>query len=83
MAIKLSLGKLEMTDEFESIPNVLYVNKIQVLTNSFNDLKILKNLPFHHKDPFDRFIIAQAISHQMKVLTIDPAFDDYEVKTIW
>jgi PIN domain nuclease of toxin-antitoxin system len=40
-------------------------------------------LPFHHRDPFDRLIIAQAIIEQIPVVSADTAFDDYPVKRLW
>jgi len=50
-----------------------------------SETHILENeqLPFHHKDPFDRIIIAQAIVEQMSVITSDDAFDAYPIKRIW
>jgi PIN domain nuclease of toxin-antitoxin system len=62
----------------------------EVATNQFGILHIeprhiarLTTLPFHHRDPFDRLIIAQAMVEQIPVITADSAFDDYPVKRLW
>lgn len=46
-------------------------------------LGIVATLPFHHKDPFDRVIIAQAIHHQMPLISVDALFDDYPIQKVW
>lgn len=46
-------------------------------------LDALSGLPFHHKDPFDRLIIAQALAERMPVLTRAPAFAGYRIVTRW
>ena len=43
----------------------------------------LTTLPFHHRDPFDRLIIAQAMAEQIPVVSGDAAFDSYPVKRLW
>jgi len=40
-------------------------------------------LPFHHRDPFDRLIAAQALEEKLPIVSADPAFDKYEVKRLW
>lgn len=40
-------------------------------------------LPMHHKDPFDRMLIAQASNHGLTIISCDPKFDEYEVERIW
>jgi PIN domain nuclease of toxin-antitoxin system len=61
-----------------------------IIQNGFQILPIeprhaaeLTTLPFHHRDPFDRLIIAQAIIEQIPVISADIAFDDYSVKRLW
>ena len=41
------------------------------------------NLPFHHKDPFDRLLIAQAIVEDISIISTDRIFDSYPVDQIW
>lgn len=43
----------------------------------------LQDLPWHHKDPFDRMLIAQAQTEQLSIVTADPQFKEYEVKVVW
>jgi PIN domain nuclease of toxin-antitoxin system len=55
-----------------------------VLEMTHEHLDILKTLPFHHKDPFDRLIIAQSIAENIPILSRDELFDDYEnVQRFW
>jgi PIN domain nuclease of toxin-antitoxin system len=84
IAIKYGLGRLVLTDKFE----VLFPN--QIINNGFEQLAIENRhfyefikLPQHHSDPFDRLLIAQAISEQMSMVSIDSAFDNYSVNRIW
>ena len=43
----------------------------------------VSSLPFHHRDPFDRLLIAQSLSEEVPILSADDAFDDYGVERIW
>ena len=62
MAIKVSIGKLELPGRFEPfISEQLAVNDIDLLPIAMNHMAILTALPLHHRDPFDRLIVAQAI----------------------
>ena len=56
---------------------------ITILDISFRDIVRVASLPFHHRDPFDRLLIAQALEGQAPVVTADPAFAHYRVKRIW
>jgi PIN domain nuclease of toxin-antitoxin system len=44
---------------------------------------LLINLPFHHRDPFDRLLIAQSIREQLAIISKDQAFDSYPVLRLW
>ena len=84
IAIKHSMGKLPLARSFaETFPAQLDANTFQTLQAEVEHLARLIDLPFHHRDPFDRLIIAQAIVEGLPVLTRDGAFDDYPVETIW
>lgn len=84
IAIKASLGKLELKQPFgELIPRQLLSNEIGLLPVELKHLTVVTNLPFHHRDPFDRLLIAQAISEGIPILSEDPAFRDYPVHVIW
>jgi PIN domain nuclease of toxin-antitoxin system len=84
LAIKTSLGKLELKQPFgQLIPSQLLENEIGILPVQFKHLVVLTSLPFHHRDPFDRILIAQAISEGIPILSEDPAFRDYPVQIVW
>src|SRR5690242_17948840 len=60
MAIKISIGKLKLSQSIDQfIPNQLQENKISQLDIHFRHLVRVANLPFYHRDPFDRLIISQ------------------------
>jgi PIN domain nuclease of toxin-antitoxin system len=83
LAIKFSLGKLQLAGDFSEIGSFLHQNEIDILPITFEHIQQLLALPFHHRDPFDRIIIAQAISEKLSVITKDVLFDDYGIATIW
>jgi PIN domain nuclease of toxin-antitoxin system len=84
MAIKLSLGRLTLAEPFGVlIPQQLRVNGIEILNIEIDHLAVLTTLPFHHRDPFDRLIIAQAIVEECPIVSIDPAFNAYPVERLW
>ena len=60
IAIKLSLGKLEVNIPFKQIEDAVFKNNFQILPISFTDLLKLSELPFHHRDPFDRLLLRNA-----------------------
>jgi PIN domain nuclease of toxin-antitoxin system len=70
MAIKLGLGRLTLAESFGVlIPQQLRVSGIEVLNINIDHLAALTTLPFHHRDPFDRLIIAQAIVEQCPIVS--------------
>jgi PIN domain nuclease of toxin-antitoxin system len=84
IAIKSSLGKLTLVEPFDKlIPREMMANEIQLLPISISALSQLTTLPFHHRDPFDRLIIAQAMTENLTVIGKDPAFSQYAVGLIW
>ena len=84
IAIKISLGKLQLKQPYEIfVPQQLAFNGIGVLNLSLEHTAALATLPFHHRDPFDRLIVAQAMIEEMPLVSVDPAFDQYSVKRIW
>ena len=84
MAIKVSLEKLTLSEPFETlIPEQLALNGVEILGITVAHTTQIANLPFHHRDPFDRLIIAQALEEQMPVISVDGAFDEYGVTRIW
>ena len=84
IAIKVSLGKLELTEPFETlIPEQLAENGIELLDISVEQTALVASLPFHHRDPFDRLIAAQAQTEQMTLVSADEIFDIYDVTRLW
>jgi len=58
-------------------------NQFRILPIEPRHVAPLTDLPFHHRDPFDRLIIAQAMAEQIPVVSADTAFDAYPVKRLW
>ncbi len=84
IAIKLSMGKLTLTGQFRDlIPQQLQINDIALLPITPGHLATVAGLPFHHRDPFDRLIIAQAATEKIPVITTDRAFASYEIEQLW
>ncbi len=84
IAIKTSLGKLELLSPFDQlIPTQLEKNAIDVLPIELDHISGIINLEFHHRDPFDRLIIAQGITEQIPIVTSDRMFTKYPVEVIW
>lgn len=84
MAIKAGLNKLKLhTAVREYIMTRIKKHDIQVLDISIEHCSKVENLPFHHKDPFDRLIIAQGIIENLPILTDDKDFDSYPITKIW
>ncbi|ETR69857.1 MAG: PilT protein-like protein, partial [Candidatus Magnetoglobus multicellularis str. Araruama] len=84
IAIKVSIGKLQLLKHFDIlIPEKIEENEIEILNLELKHFSTMMKLPFHHRDPFDRIIIAQSITENISVITSDGIFEDYLVKVIW
>ena len=84
MAIKVSIGKLNFKVPFKDfILEQVAIGKYELLNINTPHIFQLTNLSHHHKDPFDRILIAQAISENIPIVSIDVAFDNYGVQRIW
>lgn len=84
ITIKSSIGKLKLGLPFAVlIPQQLTSNMINQLPITVDHLAALANLPFHHKDPFDRLLAAQALVEQIPIISIDNALDSYGVVRLW
>lgn len=83
IAIKSSLGKLELKGDFNHIAGFLNDNDIELLPITFEHLQRLMQLPLHHRDPFDRVIIAQALTEGLPIATKDDNFPAYGVNIMW
>lgn len=83
-AIKVSVGKLNLPQPIRQIVQTeISNNNLNLLDIKLDHLDLLERLPFHHKDPFDRLLIAQAQMENLTIVGIDTAFDQYGVNRIW
>ncbi len=83
ISIKLGLGKLKLQNSFSDLKPVLQTLKIEILPITFADTECYLNLPLHHRDPFDRILVAQAMNHSLILMSRDSAFDAYSIQRIW
>ena len=83
IAIKVSLGKLELTLPFSEIINKVNDSGFGIMGITFDHTLQLSQLPFHHRDPFDRTLIAQTLSEDLVIISKEKLFDEYNVKRIW
>lgn len=83
IAIKIRLGKLSIKFNFEKFAAYLSDNEIELLPISLEHLLQLLNLDLHHRDPFDRLIIAQAITDNLTILSRDEHFKSYMERVMW
>ena len=88
IAIKSSIGKLDLELSIEQlVEEQIIANGIELLditTEHITEhIAVVANLPLHHRDPFDRLIIAQAMVEQIPVVGSDKAFDSYSVQRLW
>jgi len=84
MAIKISIGKLSLAQPVGSFVSALISQyQFQNLTITHEHTYRVETLPLHHKDPFDRLLIAQALIENLVILTRDPEFLPYGVSILW
>jgi PIN domain nuclease of toxin-antitoxin system len=83
IAIKSSIGKLEIKNSLEEIAEICLENKIELLAINPLHLDQIKNLPRIHGDPFDRLIISQALAENLIIVTKDSIIPKYDVNTVW
>ena len=84
IAIKASLKKIVLKDRwFPLLQTHLHENGISWLPLTPEHCHQVSLLPFHHRDPFDRMLISQAITEEMKFLTCDHQIKDYGIDCLW
>jgi PIN domain nuclease of toxin-antitoxin system len=83
IAIKISIGKLELGKPFDNVLEYIEENGIEVLPIRFAHTREVRRLRFHHRDPFDRMLIAQTRVEAMTIVSSETVFDKYGVKRIW
>jgi PIN domain nuclease of toxin-antitoxin system len=84
IAIKMQLGKYALPGvPGRYVPKRLNEQGIHPLSVSQRHALHVYELPLHHRDPFDRLLIAQAVEEEMTILTADRVFAKYPVKVVW
>jgi len=84
IAIKVSRGRLTLPKPVERfLPEQLGMNRVQLLSIDLDDVARVATLPFHHRDPFDRLLAAQALGEELTLVSADPVFRKYGVKRVW
>ncbi len=83
IAIKTSIGKLTFPFEVKYLITEIGNLKINILDINCVHLIKVAELPFHHKDPFDRLIISQAMIEHLPLISSDKSFNKYEIEIIW
>ncbi len=84
LQIKLSLGKVKLPVSLpEAVQRAVSDAGMELLALHPEHVYKLKELPFHHRDPFDRLLAAQALHEHLMILGGDKAFDDYGVERLW
>jgi len=81
---KVQAGKLTLPPPVgDYLSKKLKANGVMILPITFDHVKRLERLPMHHRDPFDRILIAQAFEENLPVVTADSLFTQYSVEVIW
>jgi PIN domain nuclease of toxin-antitoxin system len=84
IAIKVSLGKYRLNASYElCMQRGIEGNGFEILPIEPKHTVALTALPFHHRDPFDRLLIAQAMVEQVPIVSRDTAFHAYPITRLW
>ena len=84
IAIKISLHKYSLPEPYEVfIERQIRQNDFRILPIQPQHTAALIGMPFHHRDPFDRLLIAQAIVENIPMVSADPGFDAYAIRRVW
>ncbi|HEV7700086.1 MAG TPA: type II toxin-antitoxin system VapC family toxin [Pyrinomonadaceae bacterium] len=83
IAIKWSQGRLDLPEHpAEVVRNAVTTGGLTQLAITMRDAAAVAKLPFHHKDPFDRLLVAQARNNGLRLMTADPVLEKYDVDVI-
>lgn len=83
LGIKHSLGKLDLKADIKKIFELISQSGLTILPITATHILTNTTLPFHHRDPFDRLIIAQAKSEGLKLISKDGQFKVYNINMAW
>lgn len=83
ISLKLSLQKLEISIPYQELMAQAILNGFEVMPLTFQHTQSIINLPFFHKDPFDRMLIGQAVTENITILSRDEKFSLYPISVVW
>ncbi len=83
IAIKVNIGKLSLKTTFKTIQQNLNTLGIDIIPITFSDTEIYLSLVLHHRDPFDRMIVAQTINRTLILVSRDAHLDAYPIQRLW
>ena len=84
IAIKVGLGKLDLGEPSRSfLPREIARNNFELLPISLDYATMVEGLVAHHRDPFDRLLIIQAMTEGLSMVSADTVFDQYGVSRLW
>jgi PIN domain nuclease of toxin-antitoxin system len=84
MQIKLTLGKLGFETTLSAlVEDEINRNRFELMPIELSHIYAVGSLPLHHRDPFDRLLIAQSQTENLAILSIDEVFDAYGVNRVW
>ncbi|WP_131111314.1 type II toxin-antitoxin system VapC family toxin [Sulfuricystis thermophila] len=84
LAIKSALGKIRLTQPVgRYVADHVEANGFSLLGIDLADVALVEKMPLHHRDPFDRLLIAQAKNRKLTVVSSDAAFSAYSIKRLW
>jgi PIN domain nuclease of toxin-antitoxin system len=84
IAIKIALGNYTLPESYEPfMERQIAVNRFRILPIEVRHTAQLTTMPHHHKDPFDRVLVAQALTERIPLISNDPRLDAYGVSRLW
>ncbi len=84
MAIKISIGKLKLATSLKRfITGNIAANDFKIVPIDFSHIHRIASLPFHHRDPFDRLLIVQAMAEKMPIISADTILGAYDIERVW
>ena len=84
ISIKFASGKLKLPQPpKEFVPFMISDLRLRTLPISLQDTLTVSTLPLHHGDPFDRLLVAQAMSESLPLITADPHMSRYDIQILW
>jgi len=83
IAIKVGRGRLTLSRPVNRLGEAVAAGGLHVLPVDLDDVARVATLPFHHRDPFDRMLAAQALNDELVIVSADPIFGKYGVTRVW